>query len=90
MSYGECRVRVAHRGCADRIDASRGLWQPKGTPLPPPEYFGPNPQHEAQNKGEFEKRKTLGVCFICPSRWVAYTQNHLDCPFHGTAALSSR
>ena len=87
ITDGECRVRVAR---ADRIDASLGLRQPKGTPLPPPEYFGPNPQHEAQNKGEFEKRKTLGVCFTCPNKWVTYTQNHLDCPYHGTAAPSSK
>ena len=41
ITDGECRVRVAR---ADHIDASRGLRQPKGTLLPPPEYFGPNPQ----------------------------------------------
>ena len=82
ISDGECRV--------DLIDASRGLRQPKGTQLLPPEFFGPNPQHEAQNKGEFEKHKTLGVCFTCPNRWVTHTQNHCQCTFHGTAAPSSR
>lgn len=87
ISDDECRIRAAR---ADRIDAGRGLRQPKRTPLPPPEYFGPNPQHEAQNKGEFEKRKTLGVCFMCPNKWVTYNQNHLDCPFHGAAAPASK
>jgi hypothetical protein len=87
ITDGECRLRVAR---ANRIAASTGVRQPHGVQLPPPEYFGPNPQHEAQNKGEFEKRKTLGACFTCPNKWVTYTQNHLECPFHGTAAPSSK
>ena len=59
-----------------------GLAAAQGTPFPPLEYFGSNPQHEAQTKGELEKRKTLGMCFTCPNKWVTYTQNNLDCPFH--------
>ena len=73
VSDTECRLRVAR---AERATSS----------VAPPEYHGPNAQHVAANKAEFEKRKTCGACFACLNTRVQYGTYHLECRQHGRQA----
>ena len=73
VSDTECRLRVAR---AERATSS----------VAPPEYHGPNAQHVAANKVEFEKRKTCGACFACLNTRVQYGTYHLECRQHGRQA----
>jgi hypothetical protein len=43
----------------------------------PQEYYRPNALHVADNKAEFEKRKTCGACFACLNTRVQYGTFHL-------------
>jgi len=70
----ECRLELAY---ATRRDT---------TPLPPPLYFGPNPENQPANQAEFEKRKLARACFACRQGLVNYGQPFLDCPRHGRRA----
>ncbi len=70
VSDTDCRLQVAR---ADRASSS----------VAPTEYHGPNAQHGADTKAEFEKRKT---CFACLNTGVQYGTFHLECRQHGRQA----
>lgn len=78
----ESRLNLA-RG--DRIKISTGA-----KPTPPPEYMGPNAQHESANKKEFLARQARGSCFACPNGEVRRDQHFLDCPQHGKHASTKQ
>ena len=79
----ECRLRVAR---ADLIAAAQGHQQPRGKALPPPEYYGANPQHQDANSAEFRGRREKDECFACTMSDIQRGLHFLSCSRHGTGA----
>ena len=80
ISETECRLRLA------RAQVDRSSKESKR----PPEYFGPNPLHEAANRTEHEKRRVSGACYACLNGRVQYGVFHLDCEQHGRRATNQQ